>query len=144
MSKNPVPQGMYKPAVRFGNLIFTAGMPPRKDGVLLSAAKLTKAAELDPEAHRREVRQAAENALTAAENCLEEGEKIVQILSLTVYINADPRFTKHPRIADLASEYLVERLGPDAGIGARAAVGVASLPGNAPVEIQLIAAAGKA
>ena len=137
MSKNPVPQGMYKPAVRFGDLIFTAGMTPRKDGVLLSAAKLTIADQLDPEAHRREVRQ-------AAENCLEEGEKIVQILSLTVYINADPRFTKHPRIADLASEYLVERLGPDAGIGARAAVGVASLPGNAPVEIQLIAAAGKA
>ena len=112
MSKNPVPQGIYKPAVRFGDLIFTAGMTPRKDGVLLSAAKLTIADQLDPEAHRREVRQAAENALTAAENCLEEGEKIVQILSLTVYINADPSFTKHPRIADLASEYLVERLGP--------------------------------
>ena len=140
MAKDPVPQGMYKPAVRFGDMIFTAGMTPRRNGVLLAARKVGILD--DPEDFRREVVQAAENALTAAENCLSEGERIVQVLSLTVFVNADPRFTKQPKIADLASQYLYEKFG-DAGIGARAAVGVASLPGDAPVEIQLIAAAGK-
>ena len=80
------------------------------------------------------------NALTAARNCLAEGERIAQILSLTVYVNAAPDYTTHAKIGDVASEYLFEQLG-DAGIGPRAAIGVATLPGGAPVEIQLVAAA---
>lgn len=143
MGKNPIPQGLYKPAVRFGDLIFTAGMTPRKDGVLLASGKLTAEAASDPEKYRQAVCQAAENALTAAENCLEEGERLVQILSLTVYINAAPEFTGLSKVADLASAYLAERLGQEAGTGARAAVGVASLPGNAPFEIKLTAGAGR-
>lgn len=140
MAKDPIPQGMYKPAVRFGDMIFTAGMTPRKDGVLLAARKV--GAQDDPEEFRREVVQATKNALTAAENCLEKGERIVRILSLTVFVNSSPEFTKQPKVADHASQYLYEQFG-DAGIGARAAVGVASLPGDAPVEVQLVAAAGK-
>ena len=66
------------------------------------------------------------------------GEKITQILSLTVYINAAPDFTSHAKIGDLVSDYLYEKLG-DAGIGARAAIGMGTLPGNAPVEVQFIA-----
>ena len=140
MAKDPIPQGMYKPAVRFGDVIFTAGMTPRRDGVLLAAGKISMAD--DPEDYRPAVVQAAKNALTAAENCLGEGERIARILSLTVFVNSAPDFTKQPKIADLASQYLFEQFG-DAGIGARAAVGVASLPGDAPAEVQLIAAAGK-
>ncbi len=140
MANDPIPQGMYKPAVRFGELIFTAGMTPRRNGVLLAAGKV--GASDDPESFREAVVQAAENALTAAENCLKEGERIVRILSLTVFVNSDPDFTKQPKVADFASQYLFEQFG-DAGIGVRAAVGVASLPGDAPVEVQLIAAAGK-
>lgn len=137
--KNPVPQGKYRPAVRYENLIFTAGMTPRKDGVLLLAGKITPDTSL--EEYRAAITQAAENALTAAKNCLAEGEKIVQILSLTVYINASQDYTTHAKVGDVVSEYMLEQLG-DAGIGARAAIGVGTLPGNAPVEVQLIAAAG--
>lgn len=140
MGKDPVPQGMYKPAVRFGDLIFTAGMTPRRDGVLLGGGKMS--IFTDVESRQREVVQAVENALTAAENCLKEGEKIVQILAMTVYVNALPNFTKHPKVADLASEYLYEQYG-DIGIGVRAAIGVASLPGDAAVEIQLTVGVGK-
>ena len=57
---------------------------------------------------------------------------------MTVYINAVEDFTAHSKIADIASQYLYENLG-QAGIGSRAPIGVASLPGNAPVEIQLVA-----
>ena len=139
MSKNPIPQGNYKPAVRHGDLIFTAGMTPRKDGVLIMSGKISPDQPI--EVYRDAIRQAASNALTAARNTLKEGESIVQILSLTVYINAEPTYTTHAKIGDVASEYLCEELGA-AGVGARAAIGMGTLPGNAPVEVQLIAAAG--
>ena len=139
MSNNPIPQGKYKPAVRFGNLVYTAGMTPRKNGVLRQCGKVTPGQPL--EHYRDGVRQATENALTAARNCLNEGEQIVQVLSLTVYINASPDYTTHAKVGDLASEYLFEQLG-EAGIGPRAAIGMATLPGNAPVEVQLVVGVG--
>lgn len=138
MSQNPIPQGKYKPAVRYGNLIYTAGMTPRKDGVLLMSGKISPDRPLDD--YREAVIQATSNALTAARNTLTEGEKVGQILSLTVYLNAAPDYTTHAKVADIASQWLYEQLG-DAGIGARAAVGLATLPGDAPVEVQLVAAA---
>ena len=137
---NPIPQGKYVPANRFENLIFTAGMTPRDNGVLIKTGKI---AISDPiEDYRDAVRQAAKNALTAARNKLEEGERIERILLITAYVNAEEGYTTQAKIADHASEYFCEELG-EAGIGSRAAVGVASLPGNAPVEISIICAVGK-
>lgn len=138
MSSNPIPQGKYKPAVRYGNFIFTSGMTPRRDGVLILAGKIK--ADEPLETYREAIRQAAANALTAARNCLNEGEEIVQILSLTVYVNAEPDYLTHAKVGDVVSEYLFEELG-DRGIGARAAIGLATLPGDAPVEVQFVAAA---
>lgn len=135
MSKNPIPQGKYVPATRGGQIIFTAGMTPRNNGVLIFSGKVK--ADEPLETYRDAVRQAAANCLTAARNKLNEGEQIRQVLSMTVYINAEPGFRSHAKLADFASEYLVEELG-DAGIGSRAAIGIASLPGDAPVEIQLV------
>ncbi|RFU70280.1 RidA family protein [Peribacillus saganii] len=134
---NPLPQGKYIPAVRFENLIYTAGMTPRNNGVLIQSGKVS--AEQPVDTYKAAVRQAVTNALTAARNTLLEQEQLAQILSLTVYINAEEGFQAHSSLADFASEYLYEELG-NAGIGSRAAIGAASLPGNAPVEIQLIAA----
>lgn len=138
---NPIPQGKYVPATRFGNFIFTAGMTSRKNGVLMKSGKIGLSADL--EEYREAVVQAAKNALTAAENKLEEGEKLVQILSITVYVNAEEGFTSQSKVADMASEYFCEVLG-EAGVGSRAAVGVASLPGSAPVEISITVAADRA
>ena len=134
--KNPIPQGKYVPAVRFENMVFTAGMTPRDNGVLIKEGKIRL--EDSVEEYTEAVRQAAKNALTAARNTLAEGEKIARILSITVYVNAEEGFTKQSKIADIASEYFCEELG-EAGVGSRAAVGVASLPGNAPVEISITA-----
>ena len=134
---NPIPQGKYVPASRFGNLIYTAGMTPRSNGELIQSGKVS--AEQTIGTYKAAVRQAVANALTAAKNLLTEEERLEQILTLTVYINAEETFQMHSSIADFASEYLYEELG-NAGVGSRAAIGVASLPGNAPVEIQLIAA----
>lgn len=134
---NPVPQGKYMPATRYGDIVYTSGMTPRKNGVLILEGKVSSAGSL--EQYREAVRLAAANALTAARNALTDKEHLVKVLSLTVFIAADGAFQAHSRLADFASEYLFQEMG-DAGIGSRAAIGVASLPGNAPVEIQLTAA----
>lgn len=135
-SRQPVPQGDYIPARRHGDLIFTSGMTPRRDGVLQHHGPVRKHVPLDD--YRAAVHLASGNALNAARGLLDANETISAILSLTVYIAAEPGFEAHSKLADFASGYLREALGPQ-GIGARAAVGVATLPGNAPVEIQLVA-----
>jgi enamine deaminase RidA (YjgF/YER057c/UK114 family) len=133
---NPIPQGNYVPASRFGNMIYTAGMTPRNNGELIQSGKVINSEPVS--IYKAAVRQAVANALTAAMNTLAEEERLEQILSLTVYVNAEDTFQAHSSLADFASEYLFEKMG-NAGIASRAAIGVASLPGNAPVEIQLIA-----
>ena len=132
---NPIPQGNYVAASRFENIIYTAGMTPRKNGVLIQSGKVHSTEPIAT--YKKAVIQAVTNAYTAAQNLLTEKEEVKQVLSLTVYVNADESFHAHSSIADIASEYLYEQLG-NAGIGSRAAIGVESLPGNAPVEIQLV------
>ena len=127
---NPVPQGNYVPASRCGNIVYTAGMTPRKNGILLQSGKVKTTEPLS--AYKEAVRQAAANALAAAENTLVDQERLEQVLLLNVYVNAEESFQEHTSLADFASEYLLETLG-DAGVGSRAAIGTASLPGNAPV-----------
>ena len=134
-TKDPVPQGKYVPATRGGSLIFTAGMTPRKDGVLQFSGKVKAGEPLQKSGEA--ARLAAANALTAARNRPEPGEKIARVLSMTVYVNAGEGFNAHSKIADFASEYLCEELG-EPGVAARAAIGVASLPGDAPVEVQIV------
>ena len=128
------------PATRFGDIIVTAGMTPRKNGQLIQTGRVLKDAPLED--YKDAVRQAAENALTAARNQLAEDERIVRVLSMTVYVNAEDDFTSHAKIADFASDYLNEELG-DASPMARVSIGVATLPGNAPVEIQLMCGVGR-
>jgi enamine deaminase RidA (YjgF/YER057c/UK114 family) len=136
MTDQPVPQGKYLPAVRHADLIYTSGMTPRKAGNLLYSGKIRV---MDPiESHKDAVRLATLNALTAAQACLNEGERITLILRLNVFLNTEDDFTAHAKIADYASDVLIETLGMNC-IGSRAAIGVASLPSNAPVEVVLTA-----
>ncbi len=133
--EQPIPQGKYLPAVRHENVIYTSGMTPRKAGVLLFSGKIRITDAI--ESHRDAVRLATLNAVVAAQSCLREGEKISLILQLNLFLNAEQGFTAHAKIADYASELLIEHLGPDC-IGSRAAIGVSTLPSDAPVEITLI------
>lgn len=136
-SSIPTPQGDYRPAARIGSVIYTAGMTPRKNGQLIDVG--TVGVDIDVDRARVAARQAITNALTAADSCLTRGEIIIRFLRMTVFIASAPTFTEHSRVADAASEVLRQRHGENA-LGARTAVGVASLPGRAPVEIELIAA----
>jgi len=139
MNKNieqPIPQGKYLSAVRHADLVYTSGMTPRKAGSLIYSGKIRV---LDPiESYRDAVRLATLNAIKAVEACLIEGERISVILQLNVFLNAEDGFTEHAKVADYASDLLVENFG-DNCIGSRAAIGVASLPSNATIEITLVA-----
>jgi enamine deaminase RidA (YjgF/YER057c/UK114 family) len=136
MTRAPVPQGNYVAAKRHGDLVHTSGMTPRDNGVLMFTGMINPSAPL--ESYQTAVELATKNALHAARVLLAPHERVAGVLSLTVYIAAEPEFTAHARLADFASACLQGEIGDD-GIGCRAAVGVASLPGNAPVEIQLVA-----
>ena len=131
----PIPQGKYLPAVRHADLVYTSGMTPRINGKLIYAGKIE--ASMPPEHYKAAVELATQNALKAAKACLEDHEKISQILQLNVFLNTEEGYTSHPKIADFASEEIIKNLGINS-IGSRAAIGVASLPSNATVEITLI------
>ncbi|HEY0208874.1 RidA family protein [Acerihabitans sp.] len=137
----PVPQGQYQPAKRQGDWVFTSGMTPRRGGILTMQGPVSAGRPLSD--YQSAVVLACTNAVEAIQGLLAGGETIGGVLSMTVFIAGDSDFQAHSRLADFASEYLFATLG-QAGIGARAAVGVATLPGNAPVEIQLIAAVTRA
>jgi enamine deaminase RidA (YjgF/YER057c/UK114 family) len=133
--EQPIPQGKYLPAVRHADLIYTSGMTPRKAGKLIYSGKIRAT---DPiESHKNAIRLATLNALVAARACLREGERISVILQLNIFLNVEQEFTAHAKIADYASDVLMENLGANS-IGSRAAIGVASLPSDAPVEVTLI------
>jgi len=134
--KNPIPQGKYIPAKKSNGIIISAGMTPRLDGVLVKTGKVKLNDDIN--AYKKAAIQAAKNAITAVINTLEGGESLEAIISLAVYVNAEEGFTSHSKIADFASEYLVDEFG-ELAISPRAAIGVSSLPSDAPLEIQIIA-----
>jgi len=136
----PIPQGLYRVAVRSGNTIYTSGMTPRVAGVLQYRGSIGTKDKI--KTFRKAVRLATRNALSAAQSKVEENEKLTFVLQLTVYINAKRGFKKHAKIADYASEFLIKELGAQS-IGSRAAVGVTSLPSDAPVEVTLVCAVDK-
>ncbi|RDE08865.1 RidA family protein [Pelagibacterium lacus] len=131
---SPVPNGRYVIAKRHKDVIYTSGMTPRRSGVLVYTGAVKPGCPVED--YRDAAVMATANAVKAALQLLEAGERICEVLVLTVFVAAEPEFTDHPRIADFASTYLYERFGAN-GVGARAAVGVNSLPGNATIEIQL-------
>lgn len=133
----PIPQGNYLPSVRHDNLIYTSGMTPRKDGKLIYSGKIQATNPI--ESYRDAVRLATKNALVSAQACVQKNEKISLILQLTVYLNTELGFLEHSKIADYASALLIEELGVTS-IGSRVAIGVATLPSDALVEIALVAA----
>ena len=133
----PVPQGRYMPAVRHSDLIYTSGFTPRRDGNLIYSEKVS--ANAPSETYRDAVRVATQNAIWAAQGCLQEGEHIAAILQLNVFLNAEAGFKAHSVLADFASDLLVEIFGT-VSIGSRTAIGVETLPADATVEINLVAA----
>ncbi|NCO85101.1 MAG: RidA family protein [Rhodobacterales bacterium] len=130
-----MPQGDYVAARRHGSTVYSAGMTPRRAGVMQFTGPVRRD---DIGAARAAARLACANALRAVEATLDGGEAIASILTMTVYVVAETGFTEHSKVADFASEFLREEL-EDRGLCSRCAIGVANLPGGAMVEIQIVA-----
>lgn len=131
----PRPQGHYVPSSRIGDLVLTAGMTPRVDGTLVVTGRVGDAVDLDEA--RRGADIAAANALSALADSV-GGLTTITVTRMTVFVQAASGFTDHSLVADAATDTLVHHLG-ERGRCARSAVGVASLPGDASVEIELTA-----
>jgi enamine deaminase RidA (YjgF/YER057c/UK114 family) len=132
----PAPVAAYLPAVRSGRLVFTAGQLPFIDGALPATGKVGSTVSAD---------EAAKLARTAALNAVavvaaEAGgiDNIARIVKVTVYVASDPDFITHSAVANGASDLLVEIFG-EAGKHARSSLGMAVLPMDSPVEVELIA-----
>lgn len=130
----PRPQGEYAAAVVAGALVMTAGMTPRVDGVLQHVGRLGAGVTIAQ--GRAAAAIAAENALSAALSVVPPDRRLDRVVQLRVYVNAVPGFAEHSAVADGASARLRELLGERGG-AARVAVGVASLPKSACVEVEL-------
>jgi enamine deaminase RidA (YjgF/YER057c/UK114 family) len=135
----PEPAGAYVPATRTGNLIFTAGQIPFEAGELHKTGKVGDA--VSPEEARQAARLCALNALAVA--AAEAGglNNIRRIVKVTGFVASAPGFNRQPEVVNGASELIGAVFG-EAGLHARSAVGVAELPLNAPVEVELIAELG--
>ena len=128
--------GSYSVTRVVGDLVYTSGMTPRRDGSMVATGTL--GAGIPDEFGRQLGALATSRALDAAQESLMQGELLLEVVSLTVFIAAHANFTRHSHIADAASDVVSERL-PWAPLPVRATVGVTSLPAGAPVEVQLIA-----
>jgi enamine deaminase RidA (YjgF/YER057c/UK114 family) len=133
------PLAAYVPATRSGDLVFTAGQVPLRDGSLLRTGKV--GAEVSPEDAYDCARQCALNALAAAASVAGGLDAVQQIVKVVVYVASAPDFIGQPAVANGASELLGEVFG-DAGQHARSAVGASSLPLDAPVEVELVVRVG--
>lgn len=129
------PAANYVPYAVSGPHVLTAGQLPLKDGALVAQGLLGK--DVDLATGRDAARWCAINILAQARAALGDLERIGRIVRITVYVASAPGFTEQHLVANGASDLLVEVLG-ERGRHARAAVGVAALPLNAPVEIDAI------
>lgn len=129
------PLAPYVPAVRVGDLIYTSGQLPTVDGQLVATGKVGEG--VTPETAVECARTAALNALAAIAGQLGSLDEVARVVKVVVFVASTPDFIGQPAVGNGASQLIGEVFG-EAGRHARSAVGVTSLPLDAPVEVELI------
>lgn len=129
------PFGAYVPAKRVGNLIYVAGQLPMKEGKLMATGQVPTRCSVN--AAKAAARQCVINALSSVKAVQGSLVSLTGVVRLGVFISSEPGFHEHPKIANSASEFLIELFG-ETGHHVRATVGVNSLPLDATVEIEFI------
>jgi len=129
------PVAAYIPAVVTGNLVYTSGQLPMVAGVLPATGKV--GSEVSAEEAKEYARVCALNALAAAAEAIGSLDRVTRVVKVVGFVASDPSFTGQPGVVNGASELLGEVFG-EAGRHARSAVGVAVLPLDAPVEVELV------
>ena len=132
----PKPMGVYKPLVVIGNLAYASGHGPLlPDGTLTSGRV---GADLDQDAGYQAARQTGLAMLATLRAGLGTLDKVARIIKTLGMVNCTPDFENHPAVINGFSELMAEVFGAELGVGARSAVGMGSLPGNIPVEVEAI------
>jgi enamine deaminase RidA (YjgF/YER057c/UK114 family) len=131
----PMPAASYVPAVRTGNLVFTAGQVSFEDGEIRVTGKVGDAVSLEEAQHA--ARLCALNALAAAASEAGGLDRISRIIKVVGYVASAPGFNGQPQVVNGASDLLGEIFGEN-GHHARSAVGVVELPLGVPVEVEMI------
>jgi enamine deaminase RidA (YjgF/YER057c/UK114 family) len=133
------PVAAYVPAVRTGSYVYTSGQLPMVAGQLAATGKV--GAEVTPEAAKDLARICALNALAAVRAEVGDLSAVTRVVKVVGFVASTPEFTGQPGVVNGASELLGAVFG-DAGVHARSAVGVASLPLDAPVEVEIVVEVG--
>jgi len=131
----PQPVAIYRPAVQVGNLLFVSGHGPnRADGTQITGRV---GVELTIEEAKEAARVTGLCILSTVRNTLGSLNRVVRVVKVLGMVNATPDFGEQPQVINGFSELMMEVFG-DPGKGARSAVGMGSLPGNIPVEVEAI------
>jgi enamine deaminase RidA (YjgF/YER057c/UK114 family) len=132
------PVASYIPAIVSGSLVFTSGQLPMVNGSLPATGKVGDGAGLvSADDARGLARQAALNGLAAVKAVIGSLDRITQVVKVTGFVASDPAFTGQPGVINGASDVLAEIFGT-IGVHSRSAVGVAVLPLDSPVEVELV------
>ena len=131
------PVAVYVPAVRDGDLVFTSGQLPMVQGALAATGKVGEGEGLiTPEQAKELARTCALNAIAAVKSVIGDLDAVTRVVKVVGFVASDPSFSGQPGVVNGASELLGTAFG-EAGVHARSAVGVAVLPVDAPVEVEI-------
>jgi enamine deaminase RidA (YjgF/YER057c/UK114 family) len=134
------PLAAYVPALRQGDLVFTSGQLPMVSGDLVQSGKVGDGHGLIPASDAKALAETcALNAIAAIKSVLGDLDQVTRVVKVVGFVASDPTFTGQPGVVNGASELLHKAFG-DAGVHARSAVGVAVLPLDSPVEVEVIVA----
>jgi len=130
------PQGLYKPLVVVGNMAYTSGhVPVAADGSVITGCV---GGELDQEAGYQAARQAGLAILATLRAELGTLDRVRRVVKMLGVVRCTPEFDRQPAVINGCSQLFADVFGPEAGVGARSAIGIAALPLGAPVEIEAI------
>jgi enamine deaminase RidA (YjgF/YER057c/UK114 family) len=132
----PKPLAVYKPMVVCGSLAYVSGHGPLKPDKSLITGRV--GAGLDLEAGKTAARQTGLAILATLRSELGSLDRVKRVIKVLGMVNCTPEFQDHPKVINGCSELFADVFGPENGIGARSAVGLASLPGNITVEIEAV------
>jgi enamine deaminase RidA (YjgF/YER057c/UK114 family) len=132
------PVAAYVPALRDGNHVHTSGQLPMVSGTLAATGKVGDGeGHVSPDDAKALAQVCALNAIAAVKSVVGDLDKVTRVVKVVGFVASDPAFTGQPGVVNGASELLGKAFG-DAGVHARSAVGVATLPLDAPVEVEIL------
>jgi enamine deaminase RidA (YjgF/YER057c/UK114 family) len=132
----PAPMGVYKPCLQDGKYLYVSGHGPLRDDATLIIGRVGE--DLDAEQGKLAARQVGLAILATVRGYLGSLDKVKRVIKTLGMVGCTPDFERHPFVINGCSELFAQIWGADDGVGVRSAVGMGSLPGNIPVEIEVL------